>query len=43
MHVAGKVKGENWYLGEAENKTLGYAFLDLLLDAKTAQQQEELA
>ena len=41
VHVAGKVMGQNWYLVERDDKTLGYVFGELLLDAETARQQEE--
>ena len=41
VHVAGKVKGENWYLVERGNKPLGYVYGELLKDAETVRQEEE--
>ncbi|MBM3540371.1 MAG: hypothetical protein FJX55_21430, partial [Alphaproteobacteria bacterium] len=36
IHVAGKVRGENWYLVERDGRRLGYVFGDLLQEAAVA-------
>jgi formylglycine-generating enzyme required for sulfatase activity len=41
VHIAGKVKGQNWYLVERDDKRLGYVYGDLLRDADTARREEE--
>jgi hypothetical protein len=41
VHVAGKVKGENWYLIERGDERLGYVFGDLLKNAETVRQEED--
>jgi formylglycine-generating enzyme required for sulfatase activity len=37
VHVAGKVKGQNWYLVERDDKPLGYVYGALLLPPEDAQ------
>ncbi len=41
VHVAGKVKDQNWYLVERADKPLGYVYGELLKDAETVRQEEE--
>ena len=41
VHVAGKVKGRNWYLVERDDKPLGYVYGKLLKDAETVRQEAE--
>jgi formylglycine-generating enzyme required for sulfatase activity len=40
VHVAGKVRGQNWYLVERDDQPLGYVYAELLQDAETARAQE---
>ena len=37
VHVAGKVKGRNWYLVERGDKPLGYVFGELLMEPEAAK------
>jgi formylglycine-generating enzyme required for sulfatase activity len=37
VHVAGKVKGRNWYLVERDDKPLGYVYGELLLPPEEAR------
>ena len=40
VHVAGKVKGRNWYLVERDDKRLGFVFGNLLKDAAVFKRDE---